>query len=103
MANIYPEKQKNKLQMQFLNFVASQKREIYEEIDKLSLNKSSGLMGTQAFCLQQGKLTIETHLQFAINESIIQSQFPSFFKKTYINPVFKKKKHRLHQIIGLFV
>ena len=71
MANIYPEKQKIKLQMQFLNFVALQKREIYEEIDKLLLIKSSGPMGIQAFCLEQGKLAIATHLQLAIKESII--------------------------------
>ena len=71
------------------------RKEIYEELDKLPLNKSPGPMGIQAFCLQQGKLATGTHLQFAINERIIHNQFPSFLKKVYITLAFKKRKKQV--------
>ena len=46
----------------------------------------------EAFCLQQGKLATRTHIQFAINESIRQTQFSSFLKEAYTTSVFKKDR-----------
>ena len=47
-------------------------------------------MRKEAFCLQQGKLAIRTHLQILTNESIRQTQFALLLNKACITSVFKK-------------
>ena len=48
-------------------------------------------MRIQAICLQQGKLAIRTHLQFAINGRIIQKPVSIISQKKHISPLFSKK------------
>ena len=47
-------------------------------------------MRKEAFCLQQGKLAIRTHLQILTNESIRQTQFALLLNKACTTSVFKK-------------
>ena len=51
---------------------------ITREVDELQLNKTQEPLWKQAFCLQQGKLAIATHLQF--------TKLKAYAKPETINP-----------------
>ena len=69
------------------------RKELYNCIDNLPKHKSPGVGIIPAWALKMGaksKLSIGTHLQFAVNECINKKIFPNFLKTAYITPVFKK-------------
>ena len=72
------------------NFRPITRRELYEVIDNLDKNKSSGPRNIPAWAIKEGKMAIGVHLQFTINECIKTNVFPSELKKAYVTPIYKK-------------
>ena len=66
------------------------RKELYDVIDKLPNHKSAGPGYIPAWCIKSCKMSIGTHLQFVINECILQNIFPDALKKAYITPIYKK-------------
>ena len=66
------------------NFRPVTRREIYEVFDKLHTQKSAGPGYIPSWALKDCKLSIGTHLQFAINECINANTFPEILKKAYV-------------------
>ena len=62
---------------------------MYDVIDKLPNHKSAGPGYIPAWCIKCCKMSIGTHLQFVINECILQNIFPDALKKAYITPIYK--------------
>ena len=65
------------------------RKELFTVIDKLPQNKAAGpgLLTTWSF--KCSKMSIGTHLQFAINECISKNIFPDVLKKAYVTPIKK--------------
>ena len=65
------------------------RKELFTVIDQLQ-NKAAGpgLLTTWSF--KCSKMSIGTHLQFAINECISKNVFPDVLKKAYVTPIYKK-------------
>ena len=59
-------------------------------MDKLPQNKASGPGFLPAWSFKFSKISIGTHLQFAINECISQNDFPDVLKKAYITLNYEK-------------
>ena len=72
------------------NFRPVTRRELYKVIDKLPTQKSGGPGYIPSWALKNCKLSIGTHLQFAINESISANAFPEILKEAYVTPIYKK-------------
>ena len=66
------------------------RKELFTVIDQLPQNKAAGpgLLTTWSF--KCSKVSIGTHLQFAINECISKNNFPDVLKKAYVTPIYKK-------------
>ena len=66
------------------------RKELFTVIDQLPQNKAAGpgLLTTWSF--KCSKMSIGTHLQFAINECISKNIFPDILKKAYVTPIYKK-------------
>ena len=66
------------------------RKELFTVIDQLPQNKAAGpgLLTTWSF--KCSKMSIRTHLQFAINECISKNVFPDVLKKAYVTPIYKK-------------
>ena len=72
------------------NFRPVTRRELYKVIDKLPTQKSAGPGYTPSWALKDCKLSIGTHLQFAINECINANTFHEILKEAYVTPIYKK-------------
>ena len=72
------------------NFRPVTRRDLYKVIDKLPTQKSAGPRYIPSWTLKDCKLSIGTHLQFAINECINANTFPEVLKEAYITPIYKK-------------
>ena len=72
------------------NFRPVTRRELYKVIDKLPTQKSAGPGYIPSWALKDCKLSIGTHLQFAINECINANTFPEILKEAYVTPIYKK-------------
>ena len=83
------------------NFRPITRRELYEVIDNLDKNKSSGPRNIPAWAIKEGKMAIGVHLQFTINECIKTNVFPSELKKhmllQYIKKAINKKGKTIDQ------
>ena len=69
------------------------RKELFTVIDQLPQNKAAGPGLLTTWCLKCSKLSIGTHLQFAINECISKNVFPDVLKKAYVTPIYKKVIH----------
>ena len=72
------------------NFRPVTRRELYKVIDKLPTHKSAGIGYIPSWTLKDCKLSIGSHLQFAINECINKNTFPEILKEVYATPIYKK-------------
>ena len=72
------------------NFKPVSRRELYKVIGKLPTQKSAGPGYITSWVLKDCKLSIGTHLQFAINECIYANTFPEILKEAYITPIYYK-------------
>ena len=66
------------------------RKDLFTVIDQLPQNKAAGpgLLTTWSF--KCSKMSIGTHLRFAINECISKNIFPDIIKKAYVTPIYKK-------------
>ena len=72
------------------NFRPVTRRELYKVIDKVPTQKSAGPGYIPSWALKDCKLSIGTHLQFAINECINANTFPEILKEAYVTPIYIK-------------
>ena len=72
------------------NFRPVTRRELYKVIDKLPTQKSAGPGYIPSWALKDRKLSIGTHLQFAINECINANTLPEILNEAYVTPIYKK-------------
>ena len=72
------------------NFRQVTRRELYKIINKLPTQKSAGPGYIPSWALKDCKLSIGTHLQFAINECINANTFPEILNEAYVTPIYKK-------------
>ena len=79
------------------NFRPVTRRELYKVIDKLPTQKSAGPRCIASWAFKDCKLSIGTHLQFAINECINANTFPEIFKEAYVTPIYKKGDRHNHE------
>ena len=63
------------------NFRPVTRRELHKVIDKLPTQKSAGPGYIPSWAMKDCKLSIRTHLQFAINECINANTFPGLLKE----------------------
>ena len=69
------------------------RKELFTVIDQLPQNKAAGPGLLVTWSLKCCKLSIGTHLQFAINGCISENFFPDVLKKAYVTPIYKKVIH----------
>ena len=69
------------------SFTHITRKEMFNVIDQLPQNKAAGhgLLTTWSF--RCSKMSIGTHLQFAINECISKNVFPDVLNKAYVTPI----------------
>ena len=63
---------------------------MYNVIDNLPKHKLPGLGYIPAWALKDSRLSIETHLQFVVNECINKTTLPNILKTAHVTPVYKK-------------
>ena len=73
-----------------LNFRPVTRRELYKVIDKLPTQKSAWAVYIPSWALTDCKVSIVTHLQFAINECINANTIPDILKEAYLILIYKK-------------
>ena len=73
------------------NFRPVTRRELYKFIDKLPTQNSAGPGYIPSWALKDCKLSIGTHLQFAINECINANLFPEILKEAMSLTSIKKE------------
>ena len=66
------------------------RKELFTVIDQLPQNKAAGPGLVTTWSFKCSKLSIGTHIQFAINECISKNVFPDVLKKAYLTPIYKK-------------
>ena len=71
-------------------FTSSREQLLYKVIEKLPKQKSAGPRYIPSWALKDCKLSIGTHLQFAINECINANTFPEILKEAYVTAIYKK-------------
>ena len=73
-----------------MNFRPVTRRELNKVIDKLPTQKLDEPEYIPSWALKDCKLSIATHLQFAIKECINPNTFPEILKGDYVTPIYKK-------------
>ena len=66
------------------------RKELFTVIDQLPQNKAAGPALFTTWSFKCSKMSIGTHLQFAINECMSKNVFPDVHKKAYVTPILKK-------------
>ena len=72
------------------NFRPVIRRELYKVVDKLPTQKSAGPGYIPSLALKDCKLSIGTHLGFAINGCIKANTFHEILEEAYVTPIYKK-------------
>ena len=72
------------------NFRSVTRKELHKFLDKLPTQKLSGSGYIRSWALKDCKLSIGTHLPFAINECINANTFPEILKEAYVTPIYEK-------------
>ena len=73
-----------------MNFRPVTRRELYKVIDKPPTQKLAGPQYIPSWALKDCKLSIGTHLQFAIKECMNTNTFPEILNGAYVTPIYKK-------------